>query len=749
MRRFSSASFAALTAVLLFTAFWSACGGGSSSSSSTFSIASFVFSPTTISLEPGQVLNVTATPYNSSGSIVSATITYSVSAADQQSGGISISPGGSLCAGSWDGTFTLCSVPKIPVVGAYKVTATANGATGTATAYVHYHVDAVYLHAPTAVCTSSGTTAGVTPYACTANPSAVASCASTCVDNASMCDVTSSVGAFDYGIVDSSVASIDTTGKLTAGIPGNTKLYASVTSGGANSSVSTAVPYTTCLVDSISLNDAGNSSFTLATAGTSTLTATAVDTAGKTISPTLTYNNLQAAVGTVSGSTSTGTYTGKAPGYGGVVASCTAPSCNVNASAVFSNVVTSTVQSSASTGAITANETNVYVTGIGAIQLYPVDTTKFTVGTVASLPSTPNSIAMARDGLHIYLGSDTNAMVVTTASNSVQSLSFPGKILAVAPNNAYVIFASSAATNNVFIMSGSSTTIANSGGFTIPGVTAASFTPDGNTVYFAAGSKLYRYRIIGDSGSTPAPLALTGGGAPLSSAPADVKTSANGTILFSALSSSIPSDETCNALVNNQYVTTFQSLPNGVGFGASALAALPSGAGMLAVNGSNVEQIDITTPNPLTAPFVGCPATPFAVTATPFSLSALGSGFTVNQLIVSNSGHYAAVLANCTSASCNAQVGIIDLTKGTVTPVPFVNKGTGTIHQAFSGAFLLDDSGLWVGADDATTNPLGTIHFIDVTKLADTQQVNVPIQGLSSGSTPKYVNPSLVVVQPK
>ena len=107
------------------------------------------------------------------------------------------------------------------------------------------------------------------------------------------------------------------------------------------------------------------------------------------------------------------------------------------------------------------------------------------------------------------------------------------------------------------------------------------------------------------------------------------------------------------------------------------------------------------------------------------------------------------MLANCTTGSCNAQVAIIDLTKGTVTPVPFVNKGTGTIHQAFSGAFLLDDSGLWIGADDATTNPLGTIHFIDVTKLADTEQVNVPIQGLSSGSTPKYVNPSLVVVQPK
>jgi hypothetical protein len=119
------------------------------------------------------------------------------------------------------------------------------------------------------------------------------------------------------------------------------------------------------------------------------------------------------------------------------------------------------------------------------------------------------------------------------------------------------------------------------------------------------------------------------------------------------------------------------------------------------------------------------------------SLSAMGSGFTVNQIVMSHSGHYAAVLAN------TAKVGIVDLTNGTVSTVSLTNKGTGSLGQAFSGDFMLDDSGLWVGADD------GYIHFVDLASLTDKQQVQVQIQGPSSGSTPNYVNPSLVAVQAK
>jgi hypothetical protein len=753
MRRFSSASIAALTAVLLFTALWSACGGGSSDSA-TFTISKFVFSPTIINLEPGQVLTVGATPYNSSGGIVSATVTYSLKDGTQTSSAISISPGGSLCAGQWDATFTLCSVTPTPAVGQYTIVASANGATGNATVFIHYHVDAVYLHAPTAACVSSGKTAGVTPYACTANTSAVAGCTTRCVDNTNMCDITSSVGAFNYNVVDSTVASIDSTGTLTAGAPGTTKVYASVSAAnGGNSSVSSAVPYTTCLVDSISLHVASKTDTSLTVAGTASgsLQADVLDSAGQSITPTITFNNLQAAVGTASGSTNTGTYAGKAPGYGQVVASCTPPNCNQNAAAVFSNVLSTTVQTSGTSGTVTANETNVYVTGVGAVQMYPVDSTKFTLGSVMSLPFPANSMAIARDGSHIFLGSDKFAMVITTASNSVQALSFPGRVLAVAPNNAYVIFASSAATNNVYIMSGTSLTIANPGGFTIPGVTAASFTPDGNTVYFSAGSALYRYRIVGDGGSTPAALTLTGGGAPLSSAPSDVKTSANGTAVFSALpsNSTVVADETCNAFVNNAYTVAFEQLGTPIASATSALAAIPNGTGMLAVNGSALDELNITAPNPLTTPFAGCPATPFTITPSTISLSAMGSGFTVNQLVVSNSGRYAAILANCTTGTCAAQVGIVDLTTGTLTPVPFVNKGTTPLHQAFSGDFLLDDSGIWVGADDSNGSPLGTIHFISTSSLADTEQVNVQIQAPTTGSTPVYVNPSLIAVQRK
>ncbi len=735
MRRFSLASFAAITGILLFTALWSSCGSGSSNS--TYTVTKFVFSPTIISLEPGQVVTVAATPYNASGTTVSTTVTYTSSDPVHAD----ITQGGTLCAGTWDATFTLCT-PSTQV-GQYTITATANGATGNATAYIHYPVTSVYLHAPSASCTSMGKTAGVVAYACTSAANAGGTCSSTCPDNPAMCNVTDQIGGFAYNVLDSTVASIDATGNLTAGVPGTTKIYASVTSG-ANTSTSTAVPYTTCLVDSISLHvqSKTDTSFTVADASTATLQADVLDTSGATITPSITFNSLQPAVGTASSAT----YTGKAPGYGGVVASCTPPGCNKNAAATFSNVVTSTVQTSSSAATVVANETNVYVTGLGGVQMYPVDTTTFTVGTVISLPYPPNSMIMSRDGSHIFLGGDTAGMVVTTASNSVQALSFPGKVLAVAPNNAYVIFASNASGSvpaSVNIMSGSSLTLANPGGFAIPGVTAASITPDGNTVYFSAGANLYRYRVVGDSGSTPAPLTLTPGGSPLPAAASSLQTSANGTVLFASTGPKIVANETCNALVGSQYLAALEPLPSQTFTAPTQLQAIPNGTGVLAVDGHQLDEVNITNPNPLTAPFAGCPTTGFASAPATISLSALGSGFTVNQLLISNSGHYAAVLTGCSGGGCTPQVGIVDLTQGTVSVVPLVDKGTNPLTEVYSGSFMVDDSGVWVGADDSY------IHFIDVTKLADTQQVSVSIQGPSSGSTPTYVNPSLVAVEPK
>lgn len=751
MRRFSSASLAGLAFILVFTAIWSGCGGGGSNN--TFTITKYVWSPTVISMEPGQVVAVTATPYNASGTVVSATVTYTLTNGNQLGPNLSISPGGTVCAGTWDAaTYTVCTVGKSPQVGQFQIEATANGATTKTTVYVHYHVDAVYMHAPGTSCTSMGKTAGVTASACTTPADSYNTCtAGTCSDNPGLCDVSSSVGQFNYGVVDSTVASIDSTGTLTAGVPGTTKLYASVTSGGVGT-VSAAVPYTTCLVDSISLHQQSQTatSVSVAKSASATLQADVLDTAGTTITPNLTYNDLQSVVGSVaSGATGTATYSGLAPGYGGVVASCTPPNCNKNASTVFSNVVTTTVQNSTSDTGVTANETNVYVTGLGAVQMYPVDTTKFTLGSVVSLPYSPNSMMMGPDGQHIFLGSNTYGMVVATASNSVSTLGFPGKILAVAPNNAYVIWANtdttkSPATGSVYIMAGSSLTIANAGGFSIPGVTAAGFTPDGNTVYFAAGSNLYRYRIIGDSGSNPAPLTLTPGGSPLNGATAnDLTTSANGTILFTGTSAKIVTNETCNALVSNQYTTAFEPLPSANSFGSTTIAALPNGSGVLSVNGTSLDELTITNPNPLTAPFAGCPATGFATSPATISLSGLGSGFTVNQLIMSHSGHYAAVVTGCSGGGCTPQVGIIDLTKGTVTAVPLVDGVTTPLTQVYSGSWMLDDSGLWVTADDSY------IHFIDVTKLADSQDVQVQIQGPGTGGTPNFVNPTFIAVQPK
>ncbi|ABF40221.1 hypothetical protein Acid345_1219 [Candidatus Koribacter versatilis Ellin345] len=738
MRRFFTASYTGLAVIVLFTAFWSGCGG-SSSSTTVNQITHFTFSPAIISLEQGQVLQIAAAPLNSDGNVVAATVTYTSS----DTANADISPGGLLCAGTWGGdkTYTICHPGT--QVGQYTITATANDAaasSATATAYVHYHVDAVFIQAPSATCTSAGKTNGVSAVACSLKSHSGGSCSATSsLCPTTMCDVSKDVGTFNFGALDSTVATIATDGTLTGGIPGITKIYAAVVSG-TTTTTSTAVPYTTCLVDSISLHVATktDTSFAVAKSATASLAADVLDTEGNTVTPGLTYNSLAAATGTVASSTGTATYTGKAPGYGAVVASCTPPSCNKNASAVFSNVVTATVQNSATDTGVTANETNVYVTGVGAQQMYPVDTTNHTLGTVMSLPYGPNSIGISNDGTRIFLGSDKAGMVVNTASNSVQALSFPGKVLAVSPSNNFVLFANTAlGVGAVNIMSVTSLTVANPGGFEIPNVSAASFTPDGNTVYFTDGASLYRYRVVGDSGSTPTALTLTSGGNPLPGTANDLTTSANGTVLFTATTPRIVANETCNAFVGGSYVTAFDPL-GGQNFTApSALAQLPNGTGILAVDGADLDTVTITSPNPLTSPFSGCPATGFATAPGTISLSALG-GATVDKLVVSNSGKYAAVLAN------NGKVGIVDLTKGTMTVVALVNKGTGTLTDVFSGDWMLDDSGVWVTASDSY------LHFVDVTQLKDTSQTQVQIQGPpSSGGGVNYVAPNLVVVQRK
>lgn len=739
MRRFSSASLVTLAAVLFLMTLWSACGGGGNSSATNI-ITKYVFSPTVISLEPGQVVSVTATPYNASGTVVSATVTYTSS----DSTNADISPGGLLCGGHWaDTTYTVCQPGT--QVGQYTITASATTSTtvtATATAYIHYHVDAVYVHGPSAVCTSMGQTAGVTAYACASKANTGGTCSTTCADNANMCDISSTVGGFNFGALDTAIATISGT-TLTATAPGSTKIYAAVNSGNVTTT-STAVPYTTCLVDSIALHATGNNSqtsFSVAKSSTQGLTADVLDTAGASISPTLTFTSQQP-VGTVAAGSPavTATFSGTAPGYGSVVATCAPPGCNKNNLPVYSNVVTATVQNSSSDTGVTANETNVWVTGAGAIQMYPVDTTNFTLGTVVSLPNGPNSMVISRDGSKIYLGNDTAAMVVTTSSNSVQTLGFSGKALAVAPNNAYVLFANGSTVN---IMSGSSLTIANPGGFAIPNVAAASFSPDGNVVYFTNNTNLYAYNIATSSGSTPTPLQSAGGGSPLPAAANDLTTSANGSIVFTATSPKIVADENCNLLSNNQYVASFQPL-GGQSFSApSALAALPNGTGVLAIDGTTIDEVTISSPNPLTSPFAGCPAKNFATTPGTISLSALGGNLKVNQLKVSPSGHYAAVMTGCASGGCTPQVGIIDLTKGTVTAVPLVDKGASALTQIYSGDWMIDDSGVWVGADDSY------VHFVDATKLADTEDVQVQVQGPSSGGNINYVQPTFVAVQHK
>jgi len=181
MRRFPVVSVLAaiLTAILL--SLFAACGGGGSSTNTT--VATIVLSPTTFSLNEGDVATLSATAENSSGVIVAADIAFTSSNANIAT----ISSGGLICGGVWDANIINCHA-TIGQAGAGQVTITATSGkvTATATVYVHLKVDRVVVTSAPSGCSSMG-------QAVSASASAYSTSAPGC-SQASPCDITSTVG---------------------------------------------------------------------------------------------------------------------------------------------------------------------------------------------------------------------------------------------------------------------------------------------------------------------------------------------------------------------------------------------------------------------------------------------------------------------------------------------------------------------------------------------------------------------------
>lgn len=181
MRQFRAAQVLAAIISLGFLLFITACSGGTAVQTPV--AASITLSPSTLSVNEGQVVTLTATARNSTGSPVVVDFTFSSSNSAQAS----VSSAGLVCGGQFDGNSIVCTPTSD---GQATITVTSGNASATAPVFVHKQVDRVDV-TPFTDCQSSGTQ--LSPSATVYNTSAPG-----CSPSAP-CDITSTVGPISYG----------------------------------------------------------------------------------------------------------------------------------------------------------------------------------------------------------------------------------------------------------------------------------------------------------------------------------------------------------------------------------------------------------------------------------------------------------------------------------------------------------------------------------------------------------------------
>ncbi len=523
------------------------CGGGSSKPPAPSSI---VFNVSQVSLDVGRVAGVSATVVDTNGAAVSNTkITFSSS----NSSIVTVSPGGLVCAGTWDANFIVCTPGP---TGQAQITATSANLTASIPVFTHVHIDRITISPGTVNCRSQGQTQQMSAQAFSGGV-----------------DVSNSVGPFTWVSTSPTVAGVDSNGLATAQSPGQTTIFATI-----SNVASLPSTFTTCAVQSISvhLNGAPDKAFTIGTGATQQLQADAIDTNGNPVNTSITWFSSQPLVASVN---TTGLVTAAAAGTTSVVAVCSV-TCNVGLPSVFGNVVVGTVSG-------TSAATTVYATGKATTSLVPIDTGANTAGTAITLPANPNSFVMNRTGTKGYLGSSGGLIVLDTAANTVSNnAGLPGTVLAVSPDGNRVLVAD---TNVINVFNTATSTLSET--ISIAGATAAAFTPDSAVAYIVAGQTLFFYRPASRLFSVALPSTATSVASLASGAFGYASSNASANIFAAAVCN--------NTLVDN--VAT-PGTPSFVG-------ALPDGSGVLAVDSPGIDVITATST------LAGCPP-PLADTRT-------------------------------------------------------------------------------------------------------------------------------------
>lgn len=661
MRQHSAAQTVAALLSLLLLGVWTGCSGTSNSPSP---VTSIVMTPTSVSMNVGQVVKITGVTKNYAGSTITADVTYTTSNPSQ----ITISPTGYICAGLWDANYINCNaLPGQTGVGQSTITATSGSVTATAPVFAHLQVDQIAVTPPTG-CVSVGAT-----------PTYTAAVYNTTAPGCSVaipCNITPTVGPISFYSTDLTVMTHNTTtGILTASEPGSTTIYASVA--GLNSIPQAAL---VCPVVSINVHDAAgsNTTFNLAPTKTQSLVADVIDSAGNSILPTLTWSSVPSGVATVTLGTVTSansaTVTANTAGTTNVLATCATPICNRNINPQYAqNVVTVNVSGTTTTA--------VYAASTKSLMLVPIQSSNNTAQTAISLPYVPNSMVSDSAGTNLYLGSANGIMSVTVTSGSVSvSSAAVGKIVAASPDGNYLLVSDSAS-GNVYVYATKTARALQTQTVTS---FAGAFTPDSQSVSFLVPGNLLYYDTVFPT-STFVSLPFT---------PNAIDVSAEGgmTYITSAALGAIDIRATCNQ-------TDWQTL---TATAPTLVAHIPNGTGAVVVDSP---MLDVVTTATIPS---GCPPTPQSTVTS----HDLGFGnFTANQIFLSTDSTHVFILSSLPK--------VIGYNLSTQSPfsIPLANGATPT-----TGGVMVDDSLMYVGASD------GNVHALTVSSNTDSAQISVGLK---------------------
>jgi trimeric autotransporter adhesin len=414
---------------------------------------------------------------------------------------VDISPGGNLCAGTWNRNssggipnYTICSLPNpLPDTGGLPygivyITASAGGVTSNpVTIYVHPKTTSVALYGPP-TCLSQGQTSqldgqacysiGATQYELCA-PASIAPADYTCPLPAGVSSVPSCsgvIGAFNYQSGNTSIFTIDQYGVLTSVQPGTAAVTASISGTGASAGY-----VSTCPPRSIQILLNGQTSGTVTQGVTQNLTTTATDILGNPIvGLALNYQSTNVVDVTAS---ATGGVAANFPGTAAIYAVCQPSNCNpapINEVGVQGTGLS-----------ISSNSVNITVPGTATTYAWfgapnqsqyfsQVELLTGTVGATVRTPYLPNSMAMDALGSNIYMGNSHELMIYTASSNSLskEDNTVPGVVLAVSPDNTMVLI-NDQIRNVFYIYRPSGGTSQTYGGLGV----AATWTPDSRTLY--------------------------------------------------------------------------------------------------------------------------------------------------------------------------------------------------------------------------------------------------------------------------